>query len=728
MVGIFQIEENLQRLKEKLKSCNDGKCPITRQGLIHLLHSKNKVTVNYQQLFILLMPIFMLGIITSLIETDDNKVAFLNSVWLAIGLGIASIWLTIKFSENQLKHERWSRYSQHATSYYYDKEWELAIENYNKSLEFIHDDIQALNNTGAALIELEKYVDAIPYFKRILEINSENTAALSNMAYCFQQLTCFDEAIKSYEKAIRLRPDYSDAINNLGTLYLDQYRHALALEQFEDAIGIDPSDPMPWTNKAIIFNELKQFEDAIFACNESLKIEPKYTEALIQKAIALFHLKQFEEIISVGNTYLKLKPLHTKQNPKKLEQNKILFYMGVSLAISKKFETALQHFDEYLVIIPYDKQALRYKGDCLVAIKDYPNAIEAYDDSLRIDPYQPEVLSNKAIALWNSRKFIQSLMCLNEALKIRPSHSVSHYNKGNFLSSHKDNIDIVNEAHQLALQNNSQDIDDILHKAKSSIFLGNSGQAIKLLNELLEIDQKNLEALYLKAQTFREQEKFDDAILVFDRILEFLPNDIHALADKGLNFASKGDYDTAIKIYNEALQIEPKSAVVLMNKGVALTTIGHSERAIGTCFDVIIKENPVDFNAIYSKGKALFKQKKFQKALDSYTEAIEIKPNDYGSYMERGNCFLELGQYENAIKEYRIVEYLKPDEIVVNVNLSIAYAKWLDYPNAWKYWYQFLDASKIDHKWLDKLVKQIKNFGIYSIKLKEIGAVLVISF
>lgn len=682
MTSVFQKEENLQKLKQKLKTCNDGKCHIIRQGLIHLAHPKNKLNINYEQLFILLIPVLLLAIVTSNVIKDENQAAFLNSSWLAIAIGIASIWFTITISKNQVKHEKWSRYSQHATMYYFDKEWELAIDNYKKSLEYVYDDIQALNNTGAALSELEKYVDAIPYFKKILEINPKNTAALSNMAYCLQQISCIDESIESYREAIRIKSDYSDAINNLGTLYLDQYNHDLALEQFENAIIIDPDDPMPWTNKAVALNELKQYDEAILACNKALNIEPKYTEALIQKSVALFYLNQFEEIISVGNIYLKLKPLHVKQNPKKLIQNRIMFQMGVALARSNNFKEALNHFDEYLVIIPNDKHALNYKGDCLAQLKDYHNAIETYNESLIIDPYQPETLSNKAIALWNSRKFIQSLLCLNEALRIRPSHSRSHFDKGNFLSSNSENTELVSEAHRLSIENSSQLTDDLLHKAKSFEFLVQLDQAIETLNQILQVDPKNMDALHLQASIFRKLEKFDDAINIFNTILELLPKDIHALADKGLNYASKGDYEIAIKIYNEALQIEPKSDVILMNKGVALTSIGYPERAIDTCFNILIEKNLVNFNAIYSKGKAYVKLKKFHKALEQYTEAIEIEPKDYGSYMERGNCHYELGAFEKAINDYHMVEILKPDEVVINVNLSTAYAAMSDYSNA----------------------------------------------
>ena len=721
MVSIIEKEEQIQKLEKKLTCCNDGKCKRTRKGFIHLSHSKNKLTWDYQRLYaVLLIVIFAAGVV-SIIETDDGKKLFYNSAFLGIIIGIIGIvigvigiWSTKYISERQMNQEKWSRYSLHATLYFYDKEWDLSKDNYIKSLEFISDDIHALHNAGAALSELERYVDAIPYFKKVLEVDSENVAALTNMAHCYQNIFCIDDAIKIYEKGIKKRSKYTnDVINNLGSLYLQECQYDLALEQFEKAIVNDPNNPRLWTNKATTLNFLNKYEEALLACNRALKIEPKYTDALIEKSDILHNLKRYEEVLHVANLYLKLKPFSTKQNPKKLIQNRILFQMSAALFNSRKYEEALQCFNEYLAIVPDNKYALMYKGHCLESLKKIPDAIDAYNDSLKIDSEQADVLSSKASVLWDSGRFVQALLCLEKAIRIQPTFFMAHYLKVYFFSDNEDNSDIVEEAYQQALQNESKDIADVFHKAKLMIMLDQRKQAIELLDEILEKEPKDPKALELKSKTFREQGKYDDAILICDRILELFPNQIGTLADKGLNFASKEDYEKAIKIYNKALQIEPKNHRILLSKGVALTSIGYFERAIQTCFNVIIEQNPVDSEAIYRKGQAFLKQKKFNKALDCQSEVIEINPDFYGSYFERGNCFYELGRYEEAINEYHISKSLAPKKIVINKRLSSAYEKINDYPNAWKYWYDFLNKSKIEHTYLDDLIKHVNKFGIH---------------
>ena len=716
MVSIIEKEEQIQKLENNLTYCDDGKCPNTRKGFIHLSHSQKKLRWNYWRLYAALLFVVLAAVIASIIETDDDKKSFNNSTFLAIGIGITSIWFTDQSSKEQINHEKWSRYSQHGTLYFYNKEWILSIKNYIESLKFISDDIQTLNNTGEALYELEMYVDAIPYFKKVLEIDSKNVIALANMAYCYRNIFCIDDAIKIYEKAIKIKSEHLDsAINDLGSLYIQEHQYDLALEQFEKAIIIDPNNPVLWTNKAITLNALNKYEEALLSCNKALKIEPKHTNALIEKSNILHNLKRYDEVLHVANLYLKLKPFSIKQNPKKLIQHRILFQMSVTLANLEKYEEALQCFNECLAIFPDDKRALMYKGHCLESLKKFPNAINAYNDSLKIDSEQVDVLSFKASALWESRRFVQALLCLEKAIRIQPMFFMANYLKVYFFSDNEDNSDIVKKAYQQALQNKSKDTKYIFRKAELMIKLNQRKQAIELLDGILEKEPKDLKALKLKTRTFREQGKYDDAILICDKILELFPNQIGTLADKGLNFASKEDYVEAIKIYNKTLQTEPKNRMILLNKGVALTSIGYFERAIQTCFNVIIEQNPVDSEAIYSKGQAFLKLKKFNKALDCQSEAIEINPDFYGSHLERGNCFYELDRYEEAINEYHIAKSLTSKEVKINTRLSLAYEKINDYPNAWKYWYDFLNKSKIEHTYLDNLIKHVNKFGIHII-------------
>ena len=61
------------------------------------------------------------------------------------------------------------------------------------------------------------------------------------------------------------------------------------------------------------------------------------------------------------------------------------------------------------------------------------------------------------------------------------------------------------------------------------------------------------------------------------------------------------------------------------------------------------------------KGNGLVKEKKYKEALDCYTKAIEIDPNDPILYSNRSAMHLNLSEFDEAITDAEKAISLKPD-------------------------------------------------------------------
>ncbi|MCE7991031.1 MAG: tetratricopeptide repeat protein [Roseivirga sp.] len=70
----------------------------------------------------------------------------------------------------------------------------------------------------------------------------------------------------------------------------------------------------------------------------------------------------------------------------------------------------------------------------------------------------------------------------------------------------------------------------------------------------------------------------------------------------------------------------------------------------------------------------LFNGGQYQAAIDSYTEYLTTKPKDIKSLYNRGRAFEELGQLENARKDFTRVLDLDSDNVSANMSMG-------------KYWY-----------------------------------------
>ncbi|KAM6966353.1 outer dynein arm-docking complex subunit 4 [Tautogolabrus adspersus] len=66
------------------------------------------------------------------------------------------------------------------------------------------------------------------------------------------------------------------------------------------------------------------------------------------------------------------------------------------------------------------------------------------------------------------------------------------------------------------------------------------------------------------------------------------------------------------------------------------------------------------FSTLLAVGDCLFLKGVYNKAIDSYTTALSIRPDDKTCFVGRAKCFMKMGQFENALKDAEAS--LKEDE------------------------------------------------------------------
>ncbi|MBR1942896.1 tetratricopeptide repeat protein [bacterium] len=107
----------------------------------------------------------------------------------------------------------------------------------------------------------------------------------------------------------------------------------------------------------------------------------------------------------------------------------------------------------------------------------------------------------------------------------------------------------------------------------------------------------------------------------------------------GIEEYKAGFYDLANLNYRIALLIDPKSA--------------WAYNAMGTSYYYRAKSYYILNSAAY---------KNYQKAIQSYNKAIELEPDYYFAFVNRGNCYERLGEYKIALKDYeKALTYNKND-------------------------------------------------------------------
>ena len=225
-------------------------------------------------------------------------------------------------------------------------------------------------------------------------------------------------------------------------------------------------------------------------------------------------------------------------------------------------------------------------------------------------------------------------------------------------------------------------IDDLIAKS-ITLFMqdGKEKEYIQIMDRIIEKveDSKNnvLKNYIAQAYYFRGSAKLD--LLDFKGAIEDYDKSISLdiVADtyvmRGLVKEELEDFIGAIEDYNKAISLDQNHAEAYANRG-------NSYRDIGNYFDAMSDHNKaIELSSFAKNSRFLEKMylnrgvtkytlaKDYEGSIEDYNKAIEINPNYFKAFRERGISKSANGDYEGSIKDFN-------KAIEINPNYAFSYA------------------------------------------------------
>mgnify|MGYP001329318353 CR=1 FL=1 len=166
-----------------------------------------------------------------------------------------------------------------ALCYQHLKDFDAAIEAYNKALAIKPNYAEAYNNMGIALGGKGDLEAAIDSYQQALEIKPDYAEAYSNMGIALNDKGDSEAAIKSYKQALKIKPDYAEAHSNMGIALNDKGDPEAAIESFKKALKIKPDYAEAYNNMGIALQDKGDLEAALESYKQAIKIKPDYASA-----------------------------------------------------------------------------------------------------------------------------------------------------------------------------------------------------------------------------------------------------------------------------------------------------------------------------------------------------------------------------------------------------------------------------------------------------------------
>lgn len=230
------------------------------------------------------------------------------------------------------------------------------------------------------------------------------------------------------------------------------------------------------------------------------------------------------------------------------------------------------------------------------------------------------------------------------------------------------------DSYKRCLQFDSVNVDGLLNKTGIDIVLANYDIARAQINTALRQNEFNPYAYYLRGRLYKTTGDTTLAASSYKTAIEVDPNYYDAYIEVGLLYAAKKN-DLAKEYYTSAISIRPQSIEAWYNKAMYLQETGFRKKEryqeAFTCYDSILRIDPSFVAAHFNKGYIWLEYLNgYDSAATHFTKAIDLFPQYYQAYFNRGLCYESLSRKQDAEADYRKALSINPQYTEAAKSLS----------------------------------------------------------
>ena len=287
---------------------------------------------------------------------------------------------------------------------------------------------------------------------------------------------------------------------------------------------------------------------------------------------------------------------------------------------------AINDFNQAIELTPNDAKVYKFRAKSKVKLEDYQAAIEDYNQVMKLNPDDASAYKERAEAKRKLRNPTGAIEDYNQAIKLNPKDAFTYRASADAKRKSGDYTGAIEDYSQ-AIKLNPEDAEAYKNRGKARAELGDYVEAIEDYSQALKLNSKNVFTYHDRA-----------------------------------NIKQKlGDYTGAIEDYNQ---------VITKLKYGSFTYTYQTEHGLTTT--TITPDDSYVYYVYNNRGWAKREQGDYTGAMEDFTRAIELKPDDTYGYKNRAAVKRELGNYDSAIEDYIQAIKLKPDDANAYIGRGMA--------------------------------------------------------
>jgi tetratricopeptide (TPR) repeat protein len=514
-----------------------------------------------------------------------------------------------------------SWYNERANCYIAKGDFTAALKDLDKAIELAPNDPRYYNNRADFYLKyMKKYELALKDYAAALKLSkdpAESSRTLNNRAVIYGEQEKFELALADYSKAIEIYPNDPLIYSNRAGIYKKQQNYELALADYIQAISIDKENPSWYNERANCYIAKEDFTAALKDLDKAIDLAPNDPRYYNNRADFYREQDKYEQSLKDYATALKLSK-DPYQSARALN-NRALIYRD-----QEKFDLALEEYTKAIEIYPNHSLYYSNRAEIYQKQENYELALKDYSQAISFDKGNPRWYEERANCYIAKGDFTAALKDLDKAIDLTPNDPIYYNNRADYYSNFKKEV-------ELALK----DYESALKLSKDSY------QSARALNN--------------RALIYRDQEKFDLALVEYTKALEIYPNHSLYYSNRAEIYQKQENYELALKDYSQAILVDKDNPSWYNERANCYIAKGDFSAALKD-LDKAIDLAPDDPS--YYNNRAYF-YKNYMKedslALKDYVAALGIYTNDYEtsrSLIGRGLIFENQGEFELAIEDF----------------------------------------------------------------------------
>eukprot|EP00041_Stephanoeca_diplocostata_P015833 m.303998 g.303998 ORF g.303998 m.303998 type:complete len:458 (+) comp20171_c1_seq1:348-1721(+) len=249
------------------------------------------------------------------------------------------------------------------------------------------------------------------------------------------------------------------------------------------------------------------------------------------------------------------------------------------------------------------------------------------------------------------------------------------------------NIEESLELFKKAMYLNPHNPNNAKQVARTLFLLSRFHSAIEVYDQILAANVRDWHVLHNRAVCLSFIGRLDDAVEEMTKALSMHKHDA-SFMQLGKYCLMQGRVHDAIAVFTEALMFSPENADLFTMLGILHLNLGETPKAFDL-FGRALTYNPKDTKAILGAGSVIQECGDYDVALRKYRVPAATAPDSAETWNNIGMCFYGLGKEVAAISCLKHAAYLNPFEWKTQFNLGLAHMKVRQYASA----FQFLSAA-----------------------------------